>query len=52
MSEIVVRTEDGVVEIRLNRPDKKNAITQAMYAAMTEAAWTRRCSAFSRRWPK
>lgn len=27
----------GVQIIRLNRPDKKNAITRAMYAAMTEA---------------
>ncbi len=28
---------DGVQVIRFNRPEKKNAITQAMYAAMVEA---------------
>jgi enoyl-CoA hydratase/carnithine racemase len=28
--------EAGILEIRLNRPDKKNAITVAMYAAMAE----------------
>ncbi|WP_374275474.1 enoyl-CoA hydratase-related protein [Brevundimonas sp.] len=48
MSEIVVRTEDGVVEIRLNRPDKKNAITQAMYAAMTEAVTAAQADATAR----
>ena len=30
------RQEAGILEIRLNRPDKKNAITVAMYAAMAE----------------
>jgi enoyl-CoA hydratase/carnithine racemase len=30
------RQEVGILEIRLNRPDKKNAITVAMYAAMAE----------------
>ena len=30
-------TSPGVQIIRLNRPEKKNAITRAMYAAMTEA---------------
>ena len=29
--------QPGVLVIRLNRPDKKNAITTAMYARMTEA---------------
>lgn len=30
-------TQPGVLVIRLNRPEKKNAITTAMYARMTEA---------------
>jgi enoyl-CoA hydratase/carnithine racemase len=29
--------DDGILEIRLSRPDKKNALTVAMYAAMAEA---------------
>ncbi len=29
--------KDGVLTVTLNRPEKKNAITQAMYAAMSEA---------------
>ena len=38
MSEYI-RTDlaDGVLSIVLARPDKKNAITQAMYAALSEA---------------
>ncbi len=34
-----IRTElnDGVLTVSLNRPEKKNAITQAMYAALAEA---------------
>src|SRR5690606_7896262 len=36
---LIERPEDapGVQVIRLNRPEKKNAITRAMYAAMTAA---------------
>jgi enoyl-CoA hydratase/carnithine racemase len=34
---IVVTDEGGVRIIRLNRPEKKNALTQPMYAAMTRA---------------
>lgn len=34
---LVERPAEGVQVIRFNRPEKKNAITQAMYAAMVEA---------------
>ena len=34
---ILVTDNDGVRIIRMNRPDKKNALTQPMYAAMTAA---------------
>lgn len=34
---IVVTTDNGVRTIRINRPEKKNALTQAMYGAMAEA---------------
>ena len=38
MSEqVVVTREAGVCEVRLNRPDKRNAITVAMYQALGEA---------------
>jgi enoyl-CoA hydratase/carnithine racemase len=38
MSELVTIVNDGPVRlIRMNRPDKKNALTLAMYEAMTEA---------------
>jgi enoyl-CoA hydratase/carnithine racemase len=37
MSEIIVGGANGVSAIRINRPDKKNALTRAMYAALTEA---------------
>lgn len=38
MSEQVdVTTVDGIVEISLNRPEKKNAITSDMYAVMADA---------------
>jgi enoyl-CoA hydratase/carnithine racemase len=30
---------DGVLAIRMNRPDKKNALTAAMYGAMAEGGW-------------
>ena len=36
MSEDIQRTlADGILELRLSRPDKKNALTNAMYAALT-----------------
>jgi enoyl-CoA hydratase/carnithine racemase len=34
---IQVRRDDAVLEIRFNRPEKKNAITNAMYGAMADA---------------
>ena len=38
MSEHVIVTDDGPVRtVRMNRPDKKNALTAAMYDAMAEA---------------
>ncbi len=35
--QIVVTRSDGVCEIQLNRPEKRNAITVAMYGAMVDA---------------
>jgi enoyl-CoA hydratase/carnithine racemase len=38
MSEnVVISSADGVLEIRLNRPEKKNALTRAMYDAIADA---------------
>ena len=37
MNELRVSTADGVCELRLNRPEKRNAITLAMYAALCDA---------------
>jgi enoyl-CoA hydratase/carnithine racemase len=39
MSSSLVRTtlDDGVLRVTLDRPDKKNALTQAMYGAMADA---------------
>lgn len=34
---ILVTREAGVLELRFNRPDKKNAITNAMYGALADA---------------
>lgn len=34
---ITISRQDGACTIRMNRPEKKNAITLAMYSAMTEA---------------
>jgi enoyl-CoA hydratase/carnithine racemase len=35
--QIVVNVQDRVLSIRMNRPEKKNALNGAMYTAMTEA---------------
>ena len=37
MSDIQIQRDSGVLEIRFNRPAKKNAITNAMYGAMADA---------------
>lgn len=37
MSDILVHTEAGVSTLTFNRPDKKNSITAAMYAALAHA---------------
>jgi enoyl-CoA hydratase/carnithine racemase len=37
MSDILSHTEDGVLTLTFNRPDKKNSITSAMYAALADA---------------
>ncbi|OHV06940.1 enoyl-CoA hydratase-related protein [Mycobacterium talmoniae] len=37
MAEVEVSTSSDVVTIRLNRPDKRNAITAAMYTALADA---------------
>ena len=34
---ILVSRRDGVVELRFDRPDKKNALTTSMYAALADA---------------
>ena len=36
-AEIVVTEENSIRMVRMNRPDKKNALTQTMYAEMTRA---------------
>jgi enoyl-CoA hydratase/carnithine racemase len=33
----VVETRDGIMHVRLNRPEKKNALTWEMYSALAEA---------------
>ena len=35
--QVVVSRSDGVYEVQLNRPEKRNAITQAMYGALVDA---------------
>ena len=32
-----IETAQGIMSIRFNRPEKKNALTQAMYAAAADA---------------
>jgi enoyl-CoA hydratase/carnithine racemase len=37
MSDILIHTDAGVTTLTFNRPDKKNSITAAMYAALADA---------------
>lgn len=37
MAHVLVSTQDGVMRVTLNRPEKKNALTRAMYDAMADA---------------
>jgi len=37
MDQIITENRDGVLRIEINRPDKKNALTSAMYQAMADA---------------
>jgi enoyl-CoA hydratase/carnithine racemase len=37
MDHIITESRDGVLRIEINRPDKKNALTSAMYQAMADA---------------
>ena len=37
MTDILTHTEAGVMTLTLNRPEKKNSITQAMYSAIADA---------------
>ncbi len=37
MSDILQHTEAGVMTLTLNRVDKKNSLTVAMYAALADA---------------
>jgi enoyl-CoA hydratase/carnithine racemase len=34
---VVQKAEDGILEVQLNRPEKKNALTTEMYTLLTEA---------------
>ena len=45
MTELVIVTDDGPVRtVRMNRPEKKNALTMAMYDAMAAAHRERRAN--------
>ncbi len=37
MTDILLHTEAGVTTITINRIDRKNSLTQAMYGAMADA---------------
>jgi len=37
MTEVIIQTKDGVLQIRLNRPARKNALSQQMYRQLNTA---------------
>ena len=37
MDQIITEKRDGILRVEINRPDKKNALTAAMYQAMADA---------------
>jgi enoyl-CoA hydratase/carnithine racemase len=37
MDQIITEKRDGILRVEINRPDKKNALTSAMYQAMADA---------------
>ena len=45
---VIYRASDGVAEVRMNRPEKKNAILGEMYAAMADAILAAEADAFVR----
>ncbi|HXT78112.1 MAG TPA: enoyl-CoA hydratase [Acetobacteraceae bacterium] len=40
MADTIITQADGILEITFNRPEKKNALTRAMYAAVVDAFQT------------
>lgn len=40
MTEVIQRLHHGVLELTLNRPEKRNALTESMYKALTEVLIT------------
>lgn len=48
MNDILSHTENGITTLTIDRPDKKNSLTSAMYAALadglTQARTTRPCA--------
>jgi enoyl-CoA hydratase/carnithine racemase len=44
-AQVIVSADAGVTEVRLNRPDKRNAITAAMYQALAEVLAAARADA-------
>ena len=36
-NEIVTEVRNGILRIKINRPEKKNALTRSMYAALADA---------------